>query len=85
MAELTRRERQVLAKVAVGKTNAEIGRELGITVPTVKNHVSSILPKLHCTNRIQLAVKAIHGFIPGEETVDSLVEFNWGPDHSSGT
>lgn len=84
MAELTQKEKQVLAKVAVGKTNAEIGREMGISVSTVKVHVSSLLPKLACRNRVKLAVKAIHGFIPSEDTVKGLIELNWGSDHSSG-
>jgi len=82
--KLTRRERKVLVKVAVGKTNAEIGQEMDISMSTVKDHASSLLPKLHCRNRVQLAVKAIHGFVPSEETVDSLIELTWGSDHSSG-
>lgn len=40
--ELTRREVEVLELVAQGKTNAAIGRELGITEETVKRHLREI-------------------------------------------
>lgn len=56
---LTRRERQVLALIAVGKDNAEIAAELVISQHTVKNHVSGILAKLEVENRIQAAVYAV--------------------------
>lgn len=49
--ELTPREREVLALMSNGKTNAEISRELGISFPTAKAHVSSILGKLGATSR----------------------------------
>lgn len=49
--ELTPRERQVARRVERGLSNKEIARELGIKVPTVKNHVHSILTKLEIANR----------------------------------
>lgn len=46
LAELTPREREVLALVAEGRTNASIARELWLTEKTVETHVRSILGKL---------------------------------------
>ena len=50
-AELSPREREVLALLAVGKSNQEIARELVISPITARNHVSSIIAKLHVANR----------------------------------
>jgi DNA-binding NarL/FixJ family response regulator len=49
----------VLALVARAKTNGEIGQALGLTEKTVGNYVSTILEKLHLTNRIELATYAV--------------------------
>ena len=46
LAQLTPRERQVLALVAEGRTNASIAKELWLTEKTVETHVRSILGKL---------------------------------------
>jgi DNA-binding NarL/FixJ family response regulator len=46
LTELTPREREVLALVAEGKTNAGIAKQLWVTEKTVETHVSSILGKL---------------------------------------
>ena len=48
---LTRREREICTLVAEGLTNKEIAREVNRSVGTVKNHVSSILTKLHVPRR----------------------------------
>ncbi len=53
------REMEVLAEVARGKTNAEIGRVLNLGEKTVRNYVSTILEKLHLSNRIELATFAV--------------------------
>jgi DNA-binding CsgD family transcriptional regulator/tetratricopeptide (TPR) repeat protein len=55
---LTRREVEVLALLAEGRTNQEIGKELFITEGTVRIHVSRILAKLHVANRGQAATIA---------------------------
>jgi DNA-binding NarL/FixJ family response regulator len=47
----TRRERQVAELIAQGLSNKQIAYTLGITLPTVKNHVSSIFDKLDVTTR----------------------------------
>jgi two-component system, NarL family, response regulator DevR len=57
--DLSSREMQVLALVARGKTNGEIGQILGLAEKTVGHYVSTILEKLHLTNRIELATYAV--------------------------
>ncbi|MFK3984351.1 response regulator [Micromonospora sp. NPDC050397] len=58
VGELTARERDVLALVGAGHTNAEIARALYLVEGTVKAHVSSILIKLDARNRVQAAILA---------------------------
>jgi DNA-binding NarL/FixJ family response regulator len=55
---LTDREREVLALIAEGSSNAQIARALGLTVKTVQNYVSRILDKLHVADRTQAALYA---------------------------
>jgi len=57
-ASLSDREREVLALIVEGLSNAEIAEELDIAVNTVRNHVRSILKKLDVRNRVQAAVYA---------------------------
>jgi DNA-binding CsgD family transcriptional regulator len=52
---LTVREREVLAQLATGRTNKEIGRALGIAEKTVRIHVSHVLAKLGCATRTEAA------------------------------
>lgn len=58
VATLTDRERDVLALVREGMSNAEIGRELFLSASTVKDHVSAVLGKLGATSRVQAALTA---------------------------
>jgi DNA-binding NarL/FixJ family response regulator len=53
---LTEREREVAVAIGLGKSNAEIGRELYMSVATVKAHVSRVLEKLELNNRVQIAL-----------------------------
>ncbi len=63
--EITGREREVLQCVAKGMSNREIGEALNITENTVKNHVRSILDKLHLANRAQMAAYAVQTGLSG--------------------
>jgi DNA-binding NarL/FixJ family response regulator len=56
---LTNRESQVLRHVALGLSNREIGRSLGISIETVKEHVQNILRKISVNDRTQAAVWAV--------------------------
>lgn len=61
-ADLTPRERDVLAQVARGATNKEVAAALRISENTVKFHMKHILEKLHLRNRSHLAAWAAeHG------------------------
>jgi DNA-binding NarL/FixJ family response regulator len=55
---LTGREREVAVAIGCGKSNAEIGRELYMSIATVKAHVSRLLEKLAFNNRVQIALLA---------------------------
>ncbi|MDT0446515.1 response regulator transcription factor [Streptomyces johnsoniae] len=55
---LTGREREVLACLGHGLSNAEIARRLHLTEATVKGHVSRILVKLDCANRTRAGLLA---------------------------
>ena len=56
---LTNREMQVLRHLSMGLSNREIGKSLGISVETVKEHVQNILRKLDVNDRTQAAVWAV--------------------------
>ena len=58
LAGLTEQERRILALIAQGMTNRQIGEELMLAEKTVKNYVSSILAKLGLERRTQAAVLA---------------------------
>ncbi|MCX4906380.1 response regulator transcription factor [Streptomyces sp. NBC_00878] len=55
---LTARERDVLALLGEGLSNADAGRLLYMSEATVKTYVSRILTKLNCDNRVQAALLA---------------------------
>jgi DNA-binding CsgD family transcriptional regulator/tetratricopeptide (TPR) repeat protein len=56
---LSRREREVLALIAEGRTNREIGERLFISQKTVGVHVGNILAKLGASGRVEAAMVAI--------------------------
>ena len=67
---LSKREIQVLHWVKNGKTNQEIAKILDLSLPTVKNHLQSIMRKLNVNNRAQAVGKSatLRLIVPGENT-----------------
>jgi non-specific serine/threonine protein kinase len=51
---LTKREREVAALIAQGKSNGEIAADLVLSKRTVEKHIANILSKLTVTSRAQL-------------------------------
>ena len=64
-ATLSKRERQVLAEITAGFSNAEIAERLFISEKTVKNHITNTFEKLGVSNRSQAIVRARDGGFHG--------------------
>ena len=58
-AALSKREKEVLRLIALGKTNQEIAHELFISANTVSNHLKRIYSKIGVTNRVDATTYAI--------------------------
>ena len=63
VAALTQREREILALIALGLTNQEICDREWLSMPTVKTHVSHLLSKTGCRDRVQLVLLALRGCV----------------------
>jgi two-component system, NarL family, nitrate/nitrite response regulator NarL len=57
---LTHRELELVSAIVEGATNKDISRQLGLSEQTVKNHLSNIFDKVGVSNRLELALFAIH-------------------------
>jgi two-component system, NarL family, response regulator len=57
--DLSARELHVLKQVASGLSNKQIGRRLGISEKTVRNHLSRVFNKLRATNRTEAVISAM--------------------------
>ena len=67
LAELSPRERDVLALLARGLSNAEIAATVHLSEGTVRNYVSTILSKLRVADRTQAAILGIRAGLLGDE------------------
>jgi DNA-binding NarL/FixJ family response regulator len=59
-APLSAREREIVALVAQGYKNKEMAEKMFISEQTVKNHLHNIFDKLGVSDRLELALYAIH-------------------------
>ncbi len=75
-ADLTPREQDVLDLIVQGLENSEIAGALYLSEHTIKNHVSNIIAKLHVTNRVQAAVKAVR-----RKAIDRNTFANYDPPY----
>ncbi len=57
---LTRRELQIVGGIVQGATNRDIAQKFGMSEQTVKNHLSNIFDKVGVSNRLELALFAVH-------------------------
>jgi DNA-binding NarL/FixJ family response regulator len=67
VAELTEREREIVAWVATGRSNDEIAAALVVSPATVRTHVSRAMLKLRARDRAQLVVFAIESGLRVEQ------------------
>jgi len=65
LSKLTERQKEVLALVATGLSNAEIAGRLSISLSTARYHVSAILAKLDVSNRTEATAIAIKNGMGG--------------------
>jgi len=64
---LTPRELEVISTVVAGYSNKEIAQKFSLSEDTVKHHLTNIFNKLGVSNRLELAVAAIHHGLAGEQ------------------
>ena len=59
-AQLSQREREIIVLIAQGYKNKEIAEKMFITEQTVKNHLHNVFDKVGVSDRLELALYAIH-------------------------
>lgn len=74
LATLTDRELDILRRLAIGRSNAEIGDELDLSEATVKTHVGRVLGKLEVRDRVQAVIYAYEaGLVEPGRPADHVV------------
>lgn len=63
---LTRRELEIVAAIVGGFTNRDVAQKFSISEDTVKHHLTNIFDKLGVSNRLELALFAVHHQLVGE-------------------
>ena len=69
-ADLSDREREILALIGAGRSNSEISAELFISMATVKTHVRHIFAKLNLRDRVQAVVAAREAGLTAPQSAD---------------
>jgi DNA-binding NarL/FixJ family response regulator len=69
---LTRRELDIITKIASGRSNKEVGEEFSISERTVKHHLTNIFTKVGVTSRLQLALFAVNHNLSSPPTASEL-------------
>ncbi len=64
---LTPRELEIIAKIASGRSNKEVGEDFSISERTVKHHLTNIFTKLGVSSRLQLALFAVNHHLKSEQ------------------
>jgi DNA-binding NarL/FixJ family response regulator len=64
---LTAREIEITAEVVAGCSNKEIARKFSLSEDTVKHHLTNIFDKVGASNRLELALFAVHHRLLGEQ------------------
>jgi two-component system, NarL family, nitrate/nitrite response regulator NarL len=64
---LTRREVDIITKIASGRSNKEVGEEFAISERTVKHHLTNIFGKVGVSSRLQLALFAVNQHLMGRQ------------------
>jgi DNA-binding NarL/FixJ family response regulator len=69
MSLITRREREVLTRIAMGQSNKDTARDLCLSVKTVAKHRSNLMRKLKLHNSAAVTMFALrHGLVDGGES-----------------
>jgi DNA-binding NarL/FixJ family response regulator len=68
---LTPREREIIGTILEGLSNAEIAARFSISEKTVKHHLTNIFDKLGVSNRLELALFALHHRVEPERATAS--------------
>jgi two-component system nitrate/nitrite response regulator NarL len=72
---LTRREVEIMAKIASGSSNKEVGEVFAISERTVKHHLTNIFSKVGVSSRLQLALFAVNHHLTNNQDPS----FSWQP------
>ena len=63
LPELAPRQREILLSITHGLSNADIAKQLGISVPTVKEHIRALLDKISASNRPEAIAIAMRKYL----------------------
>ncbi len=74
---LTEREWQILCRLTAGESNKEIGKTLGLSEKTVRNHLSSIFAKMEVSDRTQAVILALRYGLCAEAAGEVPADLNF--------